>query len=248
MRHFSAYYQSVTLAGALVRINAVPDTQNVTNGLNVQVPAGMSNVGFVESLYDGSAFLQSQLNSPSLSALFPYDISTKITGAAQDSVPHGDNLYDNPIPLVATEYLNFSEAATGTTKNAYGLVEFVDGPAKPVSGKIYSIKGAGVATLSDGTFVNTPVTLDAVLPAGTYDLVGFRAEGANLIGARIAFLGQGNRPGCPGVPDSDALGDPVFRRGKLGVWGTFTNQTFPSIDCLGNTDTAQTFIFDLIKR
>lgn len=248
-RHFSAFYQSVDLNAALAAINAVADTQNVTNGKNVQVPAGISNVGSVYGIYGGSTFTQVQLQSPTLSALAPHDVSPILAGDVNTATVFAENLYASPIPLTATEYLNmYANGDDSEAEPFYGFVDFVDGPKKPTNGKIFTVRGTGAAALSAGVWVNTAITLGTVLPAGNYDLVGFRAESTNALGARLAFLGQGNRPGCVTRPNALSLEDQDYRYGGLGVWGSFTNQTLPSVDVIGITDTAQVFYLDLIKK
>lgn len=247
MRHMAAFYQSVNLA-ALTALNAVPDTQINVNGINILVPPSMSNVGSALALYNGTTFTQAQLQSPTLRSLAPYDVSPILEGAALTTTPVTDLVYDNPIALTGQEYLNFAfNGGAGGAVNAYGLVELVDGPQKPVTGDIFTVRGTGASALADGTWINTPITFDVILPAGSYNVVGYRAEGAHLIASRIAFIGQANRPGCPGLPSRNAVQDDVYRKGGLGAWGAFDTNQPPSVDCLGNTDEAQVFYFDLIK-
>ena len=90
-------------------------------------------------------------------------------------------------------------------------------------------------------------TFPVSLAAGKYQVVGMRANGTNLVAARLVFGNQGPRPGCPAVNDEVDQDYPLFRDGKLGVWGEFTNSNPPTLDALGVTDTAQEVFLDLIQ-
>ncbi len=250
MRHTSAYYSNADLAGVLTALAAVNDPVNQAFGDNVQVPTALPFIGAALGIYDGTAFDNAQLQSPSLLAQAPYDISPITMDAVYGEIPPGDVFFDSPIPLKGGEYLRFFENGdAGGAVDGFGFVEFVDGPPKPSSGKIFTVRATGAATLVAGQWVNTPLTLDVQLPSANFDVVGLRAEGPNLLHARLVFNSQVPRPGTPGCPTTTALQNPVYRKGGLGVWGSFTNQTPPTIDCIGSgTDTTQVFFIDLIQK
>lgn len=128
-----------------------------------------------------------------------------------------------------------------------GFVSFCDGPPKPVQGKIYTVRATAAASLSTATWVNGTLTFGQTLPAGNYQVVGFRSWSANQCAARIFFVGGTWRPGVPAATTEAGLEWEEFRYGNLGVWGTFNNVTPPSVDFMGITDTAQTVLLDLIK-
>ena len=109
------------------------------------------------------------------------------------------------------------------------------------------MRATAAATLAAGTWVNSALTMTQTLPVGTYAVVGLRAIGANLQAARLSFIGGGYRPGVPAV-NGDGDGDfKPLRFGMSGEFGRFDNNTIPSVDCLGHTDTSQRFYLDLIK-
>jgi hypothetical protein len=74
-----------------------------------------------------------------------------------------------------------------------------------------------------------------------------RARGTNLVAARLVFPAQIPRPGVPAVNAIGDLDAMIFRYGAAGELGSFPHTNPPTVDCLGVTDTAQTFIFDLVK-
>ena len=246
--HLAAYYQSVNSAGALVGLNAVPDVAVFTSGADIRVPPDIANLlgEAVLSAQTGPAF--GQIQSPSLRQLANQDIEPIAAalkfGATDEIQWHGDN----PRALEGNEAITAAVQATGgAAAGNYVLVWLGDGPVKPSPGKIFSMRATGAAALSAGVWVNTALTFEDTLPAGSYQIVGVRAEGANLVAARLVFVGGAYRPGVPGEPSSATNYFRTFRNGKYGVYGEFDINQPPSVDCLGATDTSQAFVLDLIK-
>lgn len=246
--HLAAWGQSSDLAGVLTAINAVQDQVLTTSGVDIRVPAALPFLVGHAALLGNATPSRAQIQSPSLRALANLDIEpivgALVFGSPPEQMIHGDS----PIPLVANESINFAAQATGglATEN-YGLAWMADGPLQPVKGSIYSLRATAAITLSANTWVNGNLTFSQTLPAGTYQVVGMRARGINLVAARLVFVGGMWRPG---VAARDALGDLdpyAARYGAMGVWGQFDSTTPPTIDCLGVTDSAQVFDFDIIR-
>ena len=248
MRHLAAFYSNAALGGVLTALAAVPDTQIFTSGNILRVSPDVPLLAMAYGAYLATTITQGQIETPSLRALANFDVSPlSLTGPVADSQSF-DDLYDAPLTLAGNESMTFSVNGTSTgAQDAYGIVEFTDGAVKPVSGNIFTVRGTGAATLSAGVFVNTPVIFDTVLPAGSYNVVGLRAEGANLVAARIAFVGQTYRPGVLGITASNQSDNLRYRNGASGTFGAFNINQPPTVDCLGITDTAQVFYFDLQK-
>ena len=246
--HLAAFYQSVNPAGALTQIDAVPDQAISTNNVNLVVPSAVNNLLGEVALSASTGPLYGQVQSPSLRQLANQDVLPILAAVTFGGNPIGSYHFMNPRQLVANESLNFAINATGGAAAAnYGLVFLGDGAVKPTTGNMFTVRATGAAALAAGTWVNTPLTFDESLPSGTYQVVGFRAVGTNLVAARMVFLGSG---WCPGVPAQNAVGDRDWdygRYGALGVFGQFDVNQPPTVDCLGVTDTAQTFVLDLIK-
>lgn len=246
-RHTATFYQSVNLS-ALTAILAVPDTQIFTSGDNLRVDPTVDMLASAYNVYEGTGFTQTQIVTPSLRQIAPLDISENNLSVSSSVAPSLLDLYANPKQLVGNETLTLSMNGTaGGAVAAYSIVDFVDAPIKPVTGNIFTVRATGAANLSAGVYVNTPLVFDTVLPAGNYQVVGLRAEGAHLIAARVAFVGQVYRPGCPGAPAPATPDYWQYRAGNLGVWGTFNINQPPTVDCLGITDTTQAFYLDLIQ-
>ena len=248
MLHLAAYYKSVDPAAVTTLISAVPDQAIFTSGNDVRVPKDLANLAAEAALSAAIGPQYGEVQSPSLRELANQDIFPIAAAAkfgAQDQVQHH---FDNPRSLKAAESVNFWINATGGAAAAnYGLIWLSDGPVKPTTGKIFTVQASGTAALAAGTWVNTPVDFDTVLPAGTYQVVGFRAQGANLVASRLVFIGAAYRPGVPGEVSSANQYFPWTRMGKMGVFGQFDINQPPTVDCLGATDAAQVFAFDLIQ-
>lgn len=245
--HTLAFYQAATANAALAAIPAVADgtVRVVTN--DVYVPKGMANILAAAVLINSAAATaRGQFQSPSLRALLNYDVSPIGNGLVFGSDPAMDQNWDTPIPLMENEPLELW-IQNGAAVVNQGIVWIGDGPVKPVTGKIYTLRFTTAITLSAGVWVNGPITFGQTLPAGHYQVVGLRVVGANLVAARLFFVGSGWRPGVLGS-NLEANIDPVgFRGGQYGVIGEFDNTTPPTLDAFGVTDTTQIGYMDLIK-
>lgn len=246
-RHLAAFYENFQIV-APHNINAVPDQQLFTSGKEIRVSPTVQNVCMVAATYLSSNNKAAFLTSPSLRVLAPYDINP-FSITAPIAAPQGyTDRYDDPLKLLGNESLTLTiDAAAGAAHDAYGLVEFCDGPVKPASGDVFTVRATGAAVLSAGAWVSTQLALQTVLPAGSYNVLGFKAIGTNLVAARMNFVGQWNRPGVLGVADPTVEDQPRARNGYGGVYGAFDINQPPTVECLGITDTTQEFYLDLVK-
>lgn len=248
MHTLVAFGQSIVQNGALTQINAVPDPHVTTAGGDIRVPTFASFLVMQAALDNDASAARAQLTSPSLRALFNLDIEpivpNKVFGSPIEPYWHGDS----PIPLVVNESINFfSQNAQAAGVLAYCLLWLADGPVKPVSGSVYTIRATTAIALAAATWVNGPLVFAQSLPYGRYQIVGARARGANLTCARFLFPGAFNRPG---IPACTAIGNVDFdsaRYGQMGIFGEFDSTVPPTVDALGDTDVAQVYDLDLIK-
>ncbi len=248
MFHIGAFFQSVNPANAFQAIAAVGDPALTIAGNDLRVPPGLTNLIGETALINDASLVRAQLQSPSLRGIFNRDIEPVIQGKVlpgnQPYVMHADS----PIVLQPNESLNlFAQSNPAGAVIHAGLVWLADGARKEVNGNIFTIRWTAAAALAAGVWVNAAIVFSQVLPAGSYQVVGMRARGANLLAARLVFPGQGFRPGAPGVGAIGTFDNQDFRYGDLGVWGQFDNTAPPTIDFLGDTDVAQTGVLDLIK-
>lgn len=248
MFHLAAFEQSVDPAAALIAINGIREEQFQVNGVDYRVKAGLENVlGAACTINDASA-TRAQIQSPSLRMLANIDVEPIIAALVFGSLPLSGFRPDKPIPLVADENVNFAVQSDPAAAAIHrGLVWFGDGAQAPVNGSFFTIRATSAVTLATGTWVNGNLVFGQVLPSGRYQVIGFRARGANLVAARLVFPEQVPRPGTLAVNAIGNLSDEVFRAGNAGVWGEFDQTVPPTVDCLGTVDAAQTYLIDLVK-
>jgi len=248
MQHLAAWYESIDPAGALVPIAAVNDQAVFASGDDIRVPAALPYVIGQAVLGNDSSLARGQIQSPSLRSFANLDVEPVVAAAVFGSPPEAVFHPLSPIPVSGDEAVNvYVNSDPASAAAHYGLVWFGDGPQQSVPGEIFSIRATAAASLAAGTWANSALTFGSSLPVGTYQIVGMRARSANMVAARLVFVGQ---PWRPGVPAVNAIGDEdhaMFRYGRSGVFGEFHTNTPPTVDCLGVTDTSQTFIFDLVR-
>lgn len=245
-----AYYESQQGAGVDHYIAAVGDDHVRAIGDYIYVPAAMPNIIGKAALTNAdTAQTSAHLDSPSLRRIaLPYT-EPVVVAIVFGSPPEGVLHPLNPIPLDPNEGLRaVQNNEASAAKIDYYLVWFSDGPQQPLTGQqMYQARATSAITLSAGKWVNGALTFADELPVGKYSIVGMRARGTNLVAARLNFVGGANRPGVPAV---NAIGDidlSFQRFGRMGVFGSFDSTTPPTVECLGVTDSAQSFIFDLVK-
>jgi len=250
--HLVGYYKSVLSAGTLAALTPVPDPTVTVQGNDLLVPAKYNQVVFGAALTVAHALTQAQLQAPSLRGMYFPDLTPRVLAATFANIQRLGDLSQTPLQLQTNEGLQFFSdgGGDGTTAEAcYGLVWLSDGALTPAKGKVYTMRATAAVALAAGSWVNGPLTFNQTLPVGTYSIIGMRAEGANLVAARLVFIGQSaiTRPGVPGAGGANTSDLDQFRMGAAGAFGSFDSTTPPSVDCLGVTDTSQVFEFDLVK-
>lgn len=242
------YYQSVDQAAAEDLINVMQDPTIFTFGKNARIPQTLSFLQGAAMLTAATTLTSAAVKTPSLRTRNDYYFEPLVNDDDFGSIPPISWLDKNPIPLTPGENMNFASQTDNTGAVAIqGFVWLSDGPPVQRMGDIFSVQFTTAITLAAGTWVNGAITLRQQIPNGMYEVVGLRARGANLQAARIVFPGYPWRPGVPAVNAVSDIDLPQFRNGELGVWGTFDSDNLPSIDALGHTDTAQSYVMDIIK-
>lgn len=236
---------------AMAAIAGIPDPHLTISGNDLRVPGWANKLMGVYA--QGVNITQAQLVSPSLRAFAPFDVEPIDRGAATPSSPNlYVDLYGHEWEFVVDESINFlaSEDAAGASRLC-GFVFLTDGNYPQASGEIITVRATSATALVAFTWTNVPLTFANVLPAGTYSIVGMRAESAGMLAARLVLPGYGYRPGCLGQIATNKVQDVEnrFRYGNAGVWGTFRNTVPPTVDAFSATaDATQTYWLDLIKQ
>jgi len=246
MLHTIAYELSGSEA-ALTALTPVPDPTLRVSGNDFFVPPDLNSIVYAAaSINSAAATLRAQIQSPSLRSLLNYDISPIANGLVFGATPARADLRDTPLNIQPNEPLDvFVQNGAAVMNRA--VLWLADGPLKPTTGKIYTVRFTLSITMATATWVNGVMTFGQTLPAGHYQIVGQRLWSANGVAARVFPVGSKYRPGVL-MGNAEANSEWTdFRFGNGGVLGEFDNTTPPSYDVLGITDTAQVGFMDLIK-
>ena len=241
-------YESTASLAALTAILPIPDPTVAVIGNDIRIPTALPNMVAVSGMINSvAAPPRIQVVTPSLRALFPFDVNPISTGLTWTNEFQISPLLANPVPLIGLEPMDvFAQNGAAVVNRAF--VWLADGGLKPTTGKMYTIRATASATLVTASWVNSgALTFASTLPTGHYQVVGFRSTSANQVCARIFFVGYAWRPGVMAMTNDTAIQAPYFRYGNAGVFGEFDNTVPPTVDFMGVTDTAENLYFDLIK-
>jgi len=224
-------------------IQPVADQHVTVAGDDLTVPELNQIVGVIMS---GTGLSQGQLQAPSLRRVYLEDIGDLIGGGLLGSVPTCFvDRREDPLALEVSEKLN---VYTIYTSDCYALINLADGPIAPVHGDIRTIKATASISASEGVWTHGTLSFAQTLPAGRYQVVGFKPIGTGVMAARLVFVGYTWRPGAPGISGISTGINRAFRMGRHGVLGEFEFDQPPSVDVLADRSiTSQEFYLDLIQ-
>ena len=251
MFNVHAFYKSLALQAspAYTNLTPLPDPIATVNA-NLLYVGELNNL--IGVLMLGTTAGKSKVETPSLLNIAPY----QVIDIPQSDLPVADmdlSLQEkSPFKLVTNEGIQAFSSNTNvaTASPTIALVFLSDGALASVTGEIVHARAEVTTSATADSWENAKVAFDTVLPAGNYDVVGARLEGAHAKAFRFVF--QGNtiaRPGTfavLGVNGNDVKGS---RNGGWGVWGSFNQFTPPTIDVIsdGTSETAVLYL-DIIKK
>lgn len=274
-----AFYEvrAAVVYPAIQNTAGLADQHVTVLGDNITVPVQCNKI---IGVYWGTALTalavpvrQAIITSPSLRATSNLEITaidSQVTGAGVEypgagSLPLGTSICYNdfkeaPIQLTPGEALNAlsgTQAASAVETNRV-IVFLTDGVITPMpaGARIETVIGDCAAAAGANAWTATAMVFRQALRAGTYAVVGMRANGVTMTAARLVFGNQGARPGCigtNGVLGTFAAENPaggLFRYGRLGVWGTFSHTNPPVAEVLCQAADAaanMTIALDVIK-
>lgn len=195
---------------------------------------------------------RSKLESPTLLNFAPLMIAPYIKSALPTQYENEMVQMASPIKLTTNEALQAYALSATSGSDAQTLVGVLlgDGAQAPVSGEIHTVRATFTSSATADSWQNGAITFDTVIPAGSYDVVGARAEGSHLKVFRLVFQGNTTvRPGTLAALGADGADLPGARYGGWGTWGTFDQFTPPSVDHItdGTSETVSLYL-DLIKK
>lgn len=237
--------QSVNTGNVLAEFDALDDPHIRVEGKNIICPTLNQLLG---AFACGASLTKARITSPSILKKWELELAPLNVGAEPVvPLPYLD-LFDSPIPLVASEGIRAKMAGSeAAAEYKVCLIWLGDKAITPVKAPYQTIKATSTTTLTPYKWTNGRLSFEQILPAGRYQVIGMRAQSAGLIAARLVFTGYAWRPGVIGF---DAIGDiePLrFRYGNMGVFGEFTHDSPPTVDFLSSSaDTSEEVYLDLV--
>lgn len=253
--HLVGFLEDIDSGGVFANLNSLADQTLFTTVDAIRVPE-LNRVIMVAGGADGVVDPRIRFDSPTLDAMVRPEIApinVQDAAAVEPDSPHKlMKMLENPWTLGIDENLecelNNDPAAV---QDQWALLWLADGPVNPIVGaNVFTVRATSNTAAVANEWTSVAIALDEALPPGDYDLVGLHAMSAGMIATRVNFLTEQRwRPGCLGVDVITDLADPIFRAGRLGLWGTFPFTQIPLMDVLCvSADAVQTFHLDLIKR
>ncbi len=252
MFHMGGFAETLDAAGAFANLTALQDDRLFSQGDDLRVPS-MNEVILLAGGADSTVASRIRLDSPTLDELVRFEIAPHNTtsGDAEPGTPHViTDLRENPLHLGEDELLQCQVLSNGAATLHWALLWFSDGPVRPISGqRMFTARLTGTATLVVDVFTDVVLILDENLPPGTYQIVGARFESAGCVAGRVVIRTRDQaRPGALGTDLVSDLDSPIFRYGKLGIWGEFPFTQLPAAEFLSAVaDTAEIVHLDLIR-
>lgn len=245
--HLAAFRGSVTNGTTNTPIAGVPDQALARDASsNFLAPP---NVNIKLAAAGGVNMSRARVNTPSLREVaLPYIAPINQTLA----IPSPPNLADfgdyGVMPRFGDSISVEATHSDVAPQVMYALMWLMFGRVQPRAGKVYRTRFTAAITGSAGTWQSGAITLDQVLPAGIYQVVGLDVEGTNLLGARLIFPGAPWRPGVMGRNAINSVPPRIFLTEQLGVFGEFNSVMMPQLEIYVEAAcTAQEGYMDLIQ-
>lgn len=242
-----AFSESVDSGGVLTELQAVPDQHITTDGDDILVPEWAPN--FFAAAGIGVQITNLQISSPSLRQRTLLDVRPLIKA---DIPEGGEEIYvssNRVIPLEPGEGLRSLASEGGAEASlVQSFVWLGDEKEAVPDGDIETIKCTSTTTLKVNEWSLCTLTLSQQLRAGTYAIVGLRAESAGVVAARLVIPGSPYRPGVLGSPAAEDIQPDIFLPGRLGKWGEFDHRFIPQVEFFSSSaDTSETVYLSVIK-
>lgn len=195
---------------------------------------------------------QARLNSPFLRRNFlPEIFPAEVLATVPDNPAFYYPMDYGPILRGGEGFtLEVTSDGTGATR-VQGVLFLDDNPGDAVKGQAFTMPFDVSLTTAAGVWTAASGTARQNLTAGTYEIVGMAASGTESSAVRIVIPGQGGaRPGCiPMASYGNTYAPQIFRHGRMGSYGRFTQINQPTFEFLGFAGAAETPVvyLDLVK-
>ena len=196
----------------------------------------------------GASLNRFQVQSPTLRANWPIDVSPVDVAATVTSDPPWLDWAETPVEMSIGEELDIQRVTSLlAAERDYVGVWLCDGAITKYKGTIQPIRTTGSTTLVANAWSLIPLTFPTPLPSENYYVVGARFHSAGAVFGRLWFPGYGHRPGCFGFSTVAKHDDQRFRLGNNGIWGQFNVASPPQAEILSTSaDTTEIVDLDLV--
>jgi hypothetical protein len=245
--HVVAFQSTQAEDGAYLNLEPVIDPTVSISGNYIYVPELNNLVGFY--ICAGSKGSGAYFQAPSLRKLLNIDVGLIELATTPEEDPALNLFPESPIPLERYEGLEVLLNTGATTDETHTAIVFLsDGAIAPVSGDIRTLRASASISATPGEWSEGTLTFRQTLPVGTYQVVGAKVIGENIVAFRFVPIGYAWRPGGIASPTLAGKVDRYQRYGRLGIWFTFDSRTPPSLEILtSGSSTSQVVLLDLIK-
>lgn len=164
--------------------------------------------------------------------------------------PNVVDLRMNPLHLRAIEEISMlNTLGTNASNLPFVNLLFVGKSLDPVPmGDSLTLHGTSTTAAVSLTWTSIQITYDTTLPAGTYAIVGAQIQSTNALAHRFIFKDQIFRPGFLSVNAFGLRTGWDYYRGAMGLLGTFTTVTYPTLQVLCNgADAAHDVTISIIR-
>lgn len=188
------------------------------------------------------------LTAPSLEDIGGLNIEPVCTDGQFGAPPELTVFPLAPLRLEPNEFVRaFVQSTPGGAVRHFVLAWFSDSILLPLNEAAFTVAATASIAQQNFRWMSGPITFEQSLPVGRYVVLGMRCRALTGIAARLIFRGQLGRPGGPIVSAVTEPDDERFRRGNMGVWGSFLQEDPPLLDVYHGTAVAQDIILDLVR-
>lgn len=252
MQSSSASYHTCVYA-ATKTANAVLTSLSLVVGSGDTVSNGQyfpnQDMQLLGLLAYGNDLAAVRVSTPALRSVAPLDVHPFVVGASVPSNANYADMRSNPPTMFASEQIDVqtSEGAGGAPVHR-AIINLGVRSMSRSRGQRYRIIGTSATNLTPNAWTTCPLTYNANLPHGVYEIQGITPISATGIAARLIVPGEYYRPGAVCLNSiGNRLPWPFYDDG-FGNLGRFDTRAYPQIEWLASAaDASQTVYFDLCK-
>jgi hypothetical protein len=254
MLQTAAYSQTFSAAQTDVDFPVVSDPSITVTAANHWLP---NYPGYIMWVYANALLLQRvRVSTPKVKPISRLLVRPIEQAAAPSSRPQLSEFFRDPPQIRANEEIQILyTTTTAVAERGFVVVTLGDRNMNAPQGDVYTIRATTAFTTVANAWTSGILTLDDVLEAGRYSVIGMEAIQATLEAARLIWPGgqlqqiaNVARPGVVGLPNLGAQGTRYFRFGRMGEFGQFESYAPPQLDALNSAAVANPEVYlDIVE-